>query len=335
MNIYYALIAALCLLISQHSLSEAPISEAPMSETPMSEILSISEGEPTTLGSQSHAQSNTHARHSNMNNAAANEGVASLEKPLYTPFIERYVLDELKQLRIDVAAQKNELIQQIVDREHSSVDRAVSYATDTVSYFFYLVAGATSILVIVGWSSMHEAKTRVQTLADEKISALIKEYENRLSTIEQQLHQKTKNIEKNREEIELTQEVQSLWLRAAQDIGAGNKIAVYDEILKLRVDDCEALTYKADAVLELGEPQWAVNLCQQALELDPKNGHTLYQLACAYTALSNYDEALRYLTLALNLVEAYREDIESDPALAPLKELESFQRLIHPHLDIG
>lgn len=258
---------------------------------------------------------------------AVEDNITALEEPLYSPFVERYVLDELKQLRVDVAAQKSELIQQIVDREHSSVDRAVAYATDTVTYFFYMIAGATSILVLVGWSSIHEAKTRFQTLADEKVSTLVQEYENRLSAIEQQLHQKTKHIEENREEIERTQEVQSLWLRAAQENSAANKISVYDEILKLRSDDCEALSYKADAVLDLGEPQWAVNLCQQALQLNPENAHALYQLACAHTSLENYDEALRHLTLAVDLVEAYREDLNKDPAFKPLKDFEEFKRL--------
>ena len=41
-----------------------------------------------------------------------------LQKPLYTPFLERYVLDELKQLRVDQARSKQELMQQILDREH-------------------------------------------------------------------------------------------------------------------------------------------------------------------------------------------------------------------------
>lgn len=35
--------------------------------------------------------------------AKAQEQIESSEKPLYTPFIERYVLDELKQLRVDVS----------------------------------------------------------------------------------------------------------------------------------------------------------------------------------------------------------------------------------------
>jgi tetratricopeptide (TPR) repeat protein len=255
------------------------------------------------------------------------KAVEHLEKPLYSPFVERYVLDELKQLRTDQAKTKNELIQQIVDREHNSVDRAVAYATDTVTYFFYLIAAATSVLVLVGWTSIKDIKERVHSLADEEISKLIHEYENRLETIETQLQQKTLHIEENREEIELTQDVQSLWLRAQQDPSPANKITCYDDILKLRNEDCEALTYKADAVLELNEPQWAANLCHQALKIDPENSQAFYQLACAYTAMEQFDEALRYLAKALSRRESYLDEIREDPALQSLVNHKIFNDL--------
>lgn len=254
--------------------------------------------------------------------------ITELDKPMYTPFVENYILNELKMLRKDLGDQKSELIQQITDREHASVDRAVTYATDTVTYFFYLIAAASSIFVLVGWSSLRDIKERVHTLADEEISKIVSEYEKRLQDIEQQLNQKTQHIEANREEIELTQGIQSLWLRAGQDSNPNNKIEIYDEIMKLRHDDCEALTYKADAVLELNEPQWAANLCHQALKIDPQNSHAFYQLGCAYTAMGQFDDALKYLKKAIKQKESYRNDVATDLALEPLKELDSFQDLI-------
>lgn len=256
------------------------------------------------------------------------EAVENLEEPLFSPFIERYVLDELRQLRIDMAAQRAEFIQQIVDRQVESIDRGVTYATNAVTYFFYLIAGVSSILVLVGWTSIREMKERVQSLADEQISKLVTEYEERLHAIESQLNQKTQHIEENREEIELTRDVQALWLRAQQENNPANKIKVYDQILKLRHADGEALTYKADAVLELGEPQWAVNLCHQALETDPENIHAYYQLACAYTAMNQYEEAIRYLGELLEKTDTYREEIIQDPALKPLHTLEKFKKML-------
>ncbi|GLQ32982.1 tetratricopeptide repeat protein [Litoribrevibacter albus] len=258
---------------------------------------------------------------------ALKETVESLEKPLYSPFIERYVLDELKQLRVDLSAQKAELIQQIVDREINSIDRGVTYATDTVTYFFYLIAAASSVLVLVGWNSIREIKDKVHSLADEEIAKLVKQYEERLYYIEKQLNQKTRHIKENKAEIELTQEIQSLWLRAGQDNNIHNKISIYDQILKLKPEDCEAITYKADAVLELNEPQWAANLCHQALAIDPENGHAFYQLACAYTALDRKEEAIQYLQEALKRSDTYKDYMLSDEALVPLHDLEEFKTL--------
>jgi hypothetical protein len=257
------------------------------------------------------------------------QAVSQLQQPLYTAFVERYVLDELKGLRVELASQKHELMQQILDREHHSVDRAVTYATDSITYFFYLIAGATSILVLVGWTSIRDIKDRVHTLADEEISKLIKEYEQRLYTIENTLNQKTLHIDENREEIERTQDIQSLWMRAGQEHSLASKIAVYDEILKLDISNCEALTYKADTVLELDEPQWAANLCHQALIIDPQNSHAFYQLACAYTAMNQFDEAIIFLSAALERGENYRDEIIQDPALQALASFPPFIELIN------
>lgn len=251
--------------------------------------------------------------------------IEQLEAPLYNPFVERYVLDELKQLRTEQAQTKNELLQQIYDREHQSVDRAVSYATDTITYFFYLIAAATSVLVLVGWTSIRDIKERVHMAADEEVTKLVSEYERRLAFIENQLQQKTLHIEENREEIELTQEIQALWLRAQQEQSAASKIYVYDQILRLRKDDVEALTYKADAVLELRQPQWAVNLCTQALMIDPDNGHSKYQLACAYALLGQTDQSIFYLKEAINQRGAYAAEAAADPALESLRNLPEFQ----------
>ena len=250
------------------------------------------------------------------------------KKALYKPFIERYVLDELKSLRVEMATQKNELIQQIVDREHNSVDRAVTYATDTITYFFYLIAGATSLLVLAGWSSVRDMKERIENLANERITKLIDEYEDRLFTIEKQLKKEAEHTNKNRKEIETQQEIQSLWLRAGQDINVASKISIYDEILKLRPDDFDALTYKADAALDLGEGRWALNLCQQALAIDPENAHAMFQLACAHTQLEQYDDAIQQIKVLLKKHDDYHEDIIEEEALKPLHKLAGFKKLI-------
>lgn len=254
--------------------------------------------------------------------------VEALDEPLYSPFIERYVLDELKTLRSEMAAQKHEIMQQILDREHNSVDRAVTYATDTVTYFFYLIAGVSSILVIMGWSSMRDVQKRIQAAAEGRVTKLIDVYETRLEKLERLVKQKTESIEENREEIARTQDIQSLWLRAGQENSPSRKIAIYDEILKHNTMDVEALIYKARAVLHLKEPQWAANLCTQALKIDSENSQAHYQLARAYTVMDMPDEAMQSLQKAIHITESYRSELDGDEAFRPLQSLPEFQKLV-------
>lgn len=260
--------------------------------------------------------------------ARAQQHVDQLEAPLYSAFTERYVLDELKALRMDMAAQRVEFIQQITDRQIEAVDRSVSYATSTVSNFFYIIAAVSSVLVIVGWTSIREMKEKMGSLADKELRKLIGAYEERLRDFESQLREKSTYIDENREAIERTKEIHALWLRAAQENSPANKILIYDQILAINPRDCEAITYKADAALESNEPQWAINLCQRALQLDPANAHALYQLACAHTALSHFEDAIQYLTQALVNGDARLDDFAKDPALQPLHHLPAFERLL-------
>jgi tetratricopeptide (TPR) repeat protein len=256
------------------------------------------------------------------------ESTRTLEKPMYTPFVELYLLEETKALRQEMQNTRAELIEKVVDKELSVADKTMSYATDTVTYFFYLIAGATSILVVIGWNSIRDMRNQLTSLAEKRVNELVVEYEQRLKSIEEQLQQKSEIIHQNQAEIERTNEVHALWLKASQETSQQNKIAAYDQILDLRPDDVEALSYKADAVLEMREPLWAISLCQRALKLAPDNGHAHYQLACAYAEIGRWEDAVSTLEKAINISEAYRDDASVDPSFEQLQDHESFRSLV-------
>lgn len=261
------------------------------------------------------------------------ERIGELESPLYNPFVERYLLDEVKALRQEMQNTRAELIEKVVDKELSVADKTMSYATDTVTYFFYLIAGATSILVVIGWNSIRDMRNQLTSLAEKRVNELVVEYEKRLKSIEEQLQQKSEIIHQNQAEIERTNEVHALWLKASQETSQQNKISAYDQILDLRPDDVEALSYKADAVLEMREPLWAISLCQRALKLAPDNGHAHYQLACAYAEIGRWEDAVSTLEKAIDISEAYRDDASVDPSFEPLHDHESFRALVFTDQD--
>lgn len=257
----------------------------------------------------------------------AEQTIDALQAPLYSAFTERYLLDEVKNLRQIVADTRVELTEKIVDRELSVADKALMYATDTVTYFFYLIAGASTLLVLIGWNSMREIKERASRLANDEIKRITNSYEERLDKLEHELNRKSRHIAATQEEIGLTNEVHSLWLKASQESSAQNKIVVYDQILGLRPDDVEALTYKADAALVLGQAQWANSLANRALSIDPENSHALYQRACAHAESGYIDEALTDLAGAIGKSEALREQASQDISFERLRDHDVFIEL--------
>ncbi|MAY41548.1 MULTISPECIES: hypothetical protein [unclassified Neptuniibacter] len=261
---------------------------------------------------------------------AADEGkqdletkIESLDKPLYSPFIERYIIDELKQLRSDQQNLKVEFYKELTDRQLKLAEVSATYATDTVTYFFYLIAATSSVLLLVGWNSLRDIRSNIEGHAEAKISKLIVDYEARLDQLEQNLVSKSAVIQANQAEIETTNEIQALWLRAGQESAWEQKIKIYDHILELRPESAEAMTYKADAAIEIGQPQLAIALCNKALEIEPGSGHAYFQLACAFADLKAFEIAYDYLLRAITISEDYRaQSAEEDRFLPDRKIME-------------
>jgi tetratricopeptide (TPR) repeat protein len=253
--------------------------------------------------------------------------IEQLDKAMYSPFIERYLLDEVRQLRLDMANFRVEYSDKLNAKQLELATQSVTYSIDTVTYFFYLIAGVTSLLVVVGYANIRDIKEKAHTYADREVSKLVASYEKRLKALERNLKQKSQVIEENREEIEKTNEIHSLWLRASQETSSHSKIQMYDQILSLRPFDTEALTYKADAALEIDETKWAINLSQQALDIDPDHAHAYYQMACAYAQSDAPTVAMEYLEKAIALTPSYREEAMTDDSFKGLRRNAEFKAL--------
>jgi len=252
--------------------------------------------------------------------AKAEAAVEQLEEPLYNPFVERYVLDELKNLRTELQNQRVEFAEKFAETHLKVSDRAIQYTTSTVNNIFYVIAAAASIFVLVGLSSLRDIRHRLNEVVETKVGKISEDYEKRLYTLEQKLKDRTERIITAQEEIALTNTLHSLWMRAGLEATPQSRIEVYDQILELKPDDIEALTYKADAVLELGEAEWALNLCDKALSFNQDYAYAHYQRACANATLGQLDQAARELERAVELSNPYLEEARSDQSLNALRE---------------
>ena len=251
-----------------------------------------------------------------------------LEKPLYTPFVENYILNDLRKLREENKKLKVELYKRLAEKEVEISSNAISYATSTINNIFYIIAAATSLLVVIGLNSIRDINQKIRNLVDEKVSKVIDDYETRMSLIEKDLDKRSKQVLENQREIEKTNIIQSLWIRAAQETTPSGKIEIYDDVLNLRPNDPEALTYKAEAALELSEANWALHLANQALKIDDDYPNAFYQRAKAHAVLGYNDFSINDLEKALKLNEQYIEEIENEEEFDSLNDNKKFVNLL-------
>lgn len=261
-----------------------------------------------------------------------NTPIEDPDAPFYSPFTARYLLDEVRQMRMDVERTRANLIERQVQREYEIAKDAAGYARNAVELFFFIITAVTTLLVFLGWNSIRDIRARVREIAESRVESLVAGYSARLDSIEKELQEKSISLRETSAEILETNEIHSLWLRAAQESTPAGKIAIYDEILKLRHEDTEALTFKADAALQLDEPQWALSLSNRALAVSEAagspSGHALYQRACARTTIGALEEAFADLEAAIAVSETYRTQARSDPAFDVVRGDDRFVALV-------
>lgn len=255
-------------------------------------------------------------------------GEPTFTKPLYKPFIERYVLDELKQLRIGQQQLEIRLTEKVAGAKLEASDRAIRYTADTTNNIFYIITAAATILVLFGWKSVRDVRSTMEDITTKKVSELVEEYEKRLGEIEKKMRKRSEQILTNQEQIALTNNIHSLWMRAGLEKSEQEKINIYDQILELRPDDVEVLTYKADALLEIGEKKWALSLADQALEHDNEYSLAYWQRACAKSEIGLVDEAVEDLETAINLSDTLKEEVAEEKSFKNLAGNEKFEQIL-------
>lgn len=256
------------------------------------------------------------------------------ERTNMPPLMERYVLDELKSLRTEMQGMRAELLREVVNRQLEAIDKAISYSSNTVTYFFYFVAAVGALLTMLGWQSLRELKSSVRNLANTELQRLSQEFEGRLTSLENELLLKSKLINDHQHEIERTQTIHALWLQANQLSNPRSKIETYDKILELAPGDPEVMAYKADAALQLGDRDWALSLCNRLLAEAPENANGYYQRACANAGLGFKEAALADLQRAVELSDSMRQPARTEEEFEPLRDLPEFTDILGERKDL-
>ena len=256
------------------------------------------------------------------------QALQQLKEPMYKPLMERYILDELKAVRQDKQKLREDVTKQVTHAQLDTADRALTYTTDTINNVFFIITATASILVLVGWNSLRDVKNKVEDIVNTRVSVITDEYEDRLKILEEKLRVRSEEILSNQERISVTNEVHSLWMRANLESDFANKIEIFDEILNRKPEDVEAIAYKADALLEINETAQAIELCNQAIDIDSDYGYAYWQRACAYALTHKHADALADIKMALEYSPNLRNELLHESAFASLHDNDSFNTIV-------
>ncbi|GAA0207216.1 hypothetical protein GCM10009123_13400 [Kangiella japonica] len=245
----------------------------------------------------------------------------------YQPLIERYILDELRSVRQDQQQIVADIEKKVANARLDASDRAIRYTSDTLNNIFIIITTAASILVLMGWRSMRDVKSKLNEVVETKINELTQEYEDRLGELEGKLRKRSQEIIDAQEDISRSNELHSIWMRAGLENNLHQKIKFYDEILAINPTDIEALIYKADAAYELGDYEWAFSLANRAIEQDEDYGLAYWQRACANAANGATQEAINDIKIAIEKAPKLVDELEREDAFEDLKDLEEFRAL--------
>jgi len=258
-----------------------------------------------------------------LDNLKAEEGAKTpmLERPL----MERYILDELKSVRMDNQQTRVDMEKHIAQLKIENNDRAARYMTDTIANIFYLIAAATSILFFAGWNSLRDIRSKTEEIVETSIEVITEQYKQELLSLQNKVQEQSQIVLDNQKNIYNAQLVHSYWMRSNLETNPQAKIDLYDEIIKINDNDAEVYAYKADAVLDLDEYEWALNLSNKAIEIDNEYGYAYWQRSCAQAKLDNFKEAVKDLENAIEKSPSLKEEIQNEPYFTVLRTSNEFK----------
>lgn len=245
-----------------------------------------------------------------------------------TPLMERYILDELKDLRTQIERLRAEMFEKIAQKELGLANTAINYSNNTVTYFFYIITGTGVILALVGYNSLRDIRNQVKNIAEKEMNRLTKEYENRLTKVETDLREEGENIIQNQQDIEKTQKTNFLWWQAELEKDPARKLELYNEISRINPKAAESYVKKAQIYLKTAKYQDALINSTKAIELKEDHSIAFYNRACANAQLGKTAEAIKDLKVAFSLSEPLKENSRQEKLLDPIKKDPGYLELI-------
>ena len=247
-------------------------------------------------------------------NAAENISTQSWE--VYVPeeidWTQRFILTELKELRVDQESIKREIYQYLQEREIWVIDKALGYSANTVNFFFVLLTILVAWFWVVWWKTIWDIKNATKQSMDRETKKIISQFQNKI------------------EELEKEQKINIFWRQYNTSESDKEKINILDRIYFLKPDSQFVTIEKSNVYLSMWLYDKVIELTEPivAWERAKHQPQAFYNRACAFNSMWDKENAILAINNLISLSPDYRETIQDSEYLSNLMRNSKVKELL-------
>lgn len=206
---------------------------------------------------------------------------------------ERYILTELKELRIWIEWIKREIYSEIQEKQLETVDKALSYSANTVNFFFVFITIIVMWFWIVWWRTIWDIKKSIKESMDRETKKIITNFENQIA------------------ELELEQKVNIFWRQFNIAESDNEKMKMLDKIHFIKPESQYVTIERWNTYLSMWLYEKVIEVTDSIIssERTKHQPHAFYNRACAYNWLGNTEKVISEISHLLQLAPEYKDVI--------------------------
>lgn len=214
---------------------------------------------------------------------------------------ERYILTELKELRIDQETLKREIFADVQARQIDAIDKALSYSANTVNFFFILITIIIAWFWVVWWKTIWDVKKSTKESMDRETKKIIANFQKKIA------------------ELEKEQKINIYWRQFNSSDNDKEKMDILDKIHSLRPESQYVIVERSNVYLSMWLYEKVIEMSDIILNSwrTKHQPHALYNRACAYALLQELDKLIADLRHLMQLSPQYKDLILSSDYIYP------------------
>lgn len=238
---------------------------------------------------------------------------------------QRFILTELKDLRIDFERHQRDIMQIVNNKELTTVDRALSYSWNTVNFLWLLMTMAVTGFGLVGWKTMKDVRENLTANFEKKMQLEVwaqqKQLEEFMQNFQNEQLSQSREILKNQEQIQHKQEAAFYWSQFNREEDPVVKLELLDKISILAIEEDSLLIFVEKSSIYIILWLWdkALESAEKGLEISSENTGLLYTKAEALVMLDNTEDALKVVNNILVIKPGMKEEILEDITFENMK----------------